>query len=211
MNALEHPLLQLTAGDLMNREIRTLPADMPIKEAAMELARWGLRGMPVVDSTGQLIGMLSMSDLARWVAQRHEPASGQPRACAFQQVERYPGGREHVRCLLPMGSCPFQRPYHLPDGQQILLCADPHSVPTDWQIVDTPAAAPIVRDLMTTVVHSIGAHTPLPQLARRMLEEGVHRLLVVNEQGTLLGIVTADDLLQVLAKLDDRHFAPPND
>lgn len=210
MASTAHPLLQLTASDLMNRNVRTLVATLTVREAAWELARWGLRGMPVVDSDGHLCGMLSITDLARWVAQRNQQEGHRPKACAFQHIERYPSGREEVRCLLPAGTCPFQRLHLRSDGQQVLLCGDPQSVPTDWQMVESQPQPLLVRDVMTTVVHTVPPETTLPQLARRMLEEGVHRLLVVDASGHLAGIVAADDLLQVLARLDDPHFSPPS-
>jgi CBS-domain-containing membrane protein len=204
-------LLHLTAGELMNREVKTLSADMTLKEAAHELARLGLRGMPVVEPDRRVVGMLSVADLARWVAWRNQQAGRKPQACAFQQVERHPGGKEEIRCLLPFGSCPFQRLHVRPDGQQVLLCGDPHGIPTDWQIVETESRPLLVRDVMTTVVRSVSPNTTVPQLARQMLEEGVHRLLVTDDSGSLLGIVSADDLLQVLAHIDDARFSDRQD
>jgi CBS domain-containing protein len=199
-------LLRLTAGDLMNREVKTLSPDMTLKEAAQELSRLGLRGMPVVEHNRRVIGMLSVADLARWVALRNQQSGGKPQICAFQQIERHPGGKEEIRCLLPFGSCSFQRPYLTNDGQQVLLCGDRDGFPTDWQVIETEARPLLVRDVMTTVVRSVSPDTTVPQLARQMLEEGVHRLLVTDDSGSLVGIVSADDLLQVLAHIDDERF-----
>lgn len=199
-------LLRLTAGELMNREVKTLSADMTLKEAAQELSRLGLRGMPVVEQNRRVVGMLSLADLARWVALRNQQSTGKLQACAFQQVERHPGGKEEIRCLLPVGSCPFQRLHLHADGQQVLLCSDPAAFPTDWQIIEGENRPLNVRDVMTTVVRTVSPETTVPQLARQMLEEGVHRLLVTDDSGSLLGIVSADDLLQVLAHIDDERF-----
>ena len=52
-----------------------------------------------------------------------------------------------------------------------------------------------VADVMSPFVLSIHATAPLVQAGRVMLNDGVHRLLVVN-RGTLVGIVTATDLLR---------------
>ncbi len=206
MNAVELRLLRLTAGDLMNREVKTLTADLPLREAAEQLRQHGVRGMPVVDAAGRVVGMLSMADLARWAADRHRNGPG-GRACAFQRVERLPGGREEVLCVLPIGSCPFQREYVTAEGQRVLVCGEPQGIPTDWQVVAPEPPAAVVREVMTTTVRSVPPHTPVPELARRMLAEGIHRLLVTDPAGQLLGIVSADDLLQVLAHLDDERFA----
>jgi predicted transcriptional regulator len=60
----------------MNREVKTLSADMTLKEAAQELSRLGLRGMPVVEQNRRVVGMLSLADLVRWVAQRNQQSAG---------------------------------------------------------------------------------------------------------------------------------------
>jgi len=57
-----------------------------------------------------------------------------------------------------------------------------------------------VRDLMTPAVFAVGPETPVEQVARQMAEMNVHRLFVVDGTGTLIGIVSALDLL--------RHYCP---
>ena len=42
--------------------------------------------------------------------------------------------------------------------------------------------------------------TPVANVARKMLDQGVHRLLVLDEEKYLLGLVTATDFLRLVAK-----------
>ena len=49
--------------DVMTRDVRTIRADTPIKEAAGLLAEHGISGLPVVDADGMVIGVLSESDI----------------------------------------------------------------------------------------------------------------------------------------------------
>jgi CBS domain-containing protein len=56
----------------------------------------------------------------------------------------------------------------------------------------------LVRDIMTAAVYSVSADSPLPQVARTMVEGHLHRLLV-TEGDELVGIVSSLDLLQVIA------------
>jgi CBS-domain-containing membrane protein len=58
-------LFDLTAADLMSREVITVPQEMPLPVAARVLAQAQISGAPVVDSEGRCIGVISTADLAR--------------------------------------------------------------------------------------------------------------------------------------------------
>jgi CBS domain-containing protein len=199
MNTLDNPLLTLTAADLMSRDVEVIGADMPLRYAAAQLARWGVHGAPVVNDRGQCMGVLSVTDITRWAGRNAEQVP-LPRTCSFQEKCREPGGRETVLCQLPEGICPLQRLRETSDGKVALTCIEPHCVPVDWQTVQMETLpGDAVRDFMTTTVLTAGPDTPVPELARLMLEHQITRLVVLDDQKRPIGVVTADDLLQVLA------------
>jgi CBS domain-containing protein len=198
MKISENPLMALTAGDLMSRELTTVSAGMSLREAAVRLARAEVHGAPVVDGEGRCVGVLSVSDLARWAAggPRHAGRAG----CAFQSVQREPGGRESTLCALPAGACPLQRLREAPDGTLAVTCAEPAGVPTEWQVLEPESLPPdAVRECMTTAVVSAAPAATVPELARLMLERRVHRVFVLDAGRRPVGVVTVSDLLQVLA------------
>ena len=55
-----------------------------------------------------------------------------------------------------------------------------------------------VRDLMTPALLAVAPETPLASVAEQMVTGNVHRLFVVDEDGVLVGVISALDLL--------RHF-----
>lgn len=55
-----------------------------------------------------------------------------------------------------------------------------------------------VEGLMTRVLFAVRAGDPVMQAVRLMVEEDIHRALVVNDDGTLAGIVTPMDVLRGL-------------
>jgi CBS domain-containing protein len=57
----------------------------------------------------------------------------------------------------------------------------------------TPAS-----DLMTPAVFSVAPDTPAGKVVAEMLALKVHRLFVVDEDGTLMGVITALDVLRHL-------------
>jgi CBS domain-containing protein len=56
-----------------------------------------------------------------------------------------------------------------------------------------PAAT--VKDVMTATVVTVEEDTPIPAVALRMAQQGIHRVIVVDKQRQLRGIVTSMDVL----------------
>lgn len=56
---------QLTVRDLMTDEPRSCGPDVPLRQAAHDMVRSAVGGLPVVDDDGRVIGMLSERDLMR--------------------------------------------------------------------------------------------------------------------------------------------------
>jgi CBS domain-containing protein len=59
----------ITAADVMNPNVLMVQEDMTAGELASFLVQSEISGAPVVDQTGRLVGVVSMTDLARSVAQ----------------------------------------------------------------------------------------------------------------------------------------------
>ena len=64
--------------DLMSADIMTIVDDMTTDEAAQYLIEHEISGAPVVDEQGRLVGVLSMTDIGRSVAEPSEvgPSAG---------------------------------------------------------------------------------------------------------------------------------------
>lgn len=58
----------------------------------------------------------------------------------------------------------------------------------------------LVEDAMTRVVFAVRAEDPAIMAVHLMVQEDIHRALVVNEDGTLAGIVAPMDVLRGIAK-----------
>ncbi len=71
----------------------------------------------------------------------------------------------------------------------------------DREAVDDLADAdergvPRVRDIMTPVVFCVSPDAPASRVVREMVELKVHRLFVVDDLGTLVGVITVLDVLR---------------
>ena len=55
-----------TAGDLMTRDVAVVHPETSLLEAVKLMAQRQISGMPVVDDTGAVVGIMSEGDLIRW-------------------------------------------------------------------------------------------------------------------------------------------------
>jgi len=57
-----------------------------------------------------------------------------------------------------------------------------------------------VQDVMTSILITVEEDTPIPEVAARMVQSGVHRLIVVDADQQLQGIITSLDVLRWVAE-----------
>jgi CBS domain-containing membrane protein len=92
MLTIAKPFLDLTADDLMSRDLITIPRHLSIRAAAHLLAQARVSGAPVTDETGRCVGVLSTTDVAHWVDEQ-EPSRGRtpnplsPFCCDWQEAQ----------------------------------------------------------------------------------------------------------------------------
>ena len=185
MTATAKLLFDLTAADLMSGVAVVLREWQPLRQAAEELFQFGVSGAPVVDATGRCVGVLSVSDLARWAVRRDGPAPTGPRP--DRETDRADRGVEAA-------------PGPPPGGRAAQAGLDPTGVCLEWQMVG-PAAPPAedVRNSMTAAPVTVGPDTPIREIARRMLDAGVRRVIVTDPAGRPVGVVSTTDLVAAVA------------
>ena len=121
----------ITAGDLMNPEILTVKEEMSVEEAAAFLTEHEITGAPVENSEGDLVGVISVVDIA---------------AGSF-------------------------------------------------------SGSASVAELMTPGIQSVPEEAMVSEVASLMLEDHLHRVLVIRDEQPV-GIVSTSDLLGLLVDED---------
>lgn len=195
-------LLSLTAFDVMQRDIVSLPQFMPLREAATLLHRNQLGGAPVVDEQGKCVGLLSATDFLRFASAlaAKRDITGLPLTCSFWVRHKRKSGEEVARCVLPPGACPVQRTCMEPDGEEVIACTEPHSVLVDWQMVEMERLPnDEVRRFMVPDPATARPGTPIRELAEMMVEAHSHHIIVVDEEHKPVGIVSTTNLLARIA------------
>jgi CBS domain-containing protein len=201
MLATIRPLRELTAGDLMSRDVLQITETMPVREAARLLLLHQVSGAPVVEPGGTCVGVFSTTDILRWAHQPSDAAA----AKGFQRKYRAPNGEVRAQCMLPADVCPLQRSEVGADGKERIFCTQPHSVPTDWQMVQVEEVeglpAENVGQFMTPDPVLVAADTPVAELARQMVDAHIHRIVVVDQQRRPIGVVSTTDILARVAQV----------
>ncbi len=204
MPATRKPLIALKAADLMSRDVVTVPEGMSLRAAAHLLFQNQISGAPVVDASGRCIGVLSAADFVRWAIEGGHGAEDVPLpACPYQVKGRLLTGEGAVICTLAEGCCPLQVMRPTTTGRHTAVCRQPTGVLCDWQQVTEDLPRDAVRHHMTADVVTTSPQTPLPELARMMIDAHIHRVIVVDAGRRPVGVVSSTDLLAALARAGD--------
>ena len=110
-------------------------------------------------------------------------------------VERIPPGETVAHAAKRMASRNLGLlPICGPDGKPIGVITD-RDIALRVVGKDRLAARTMVADVMSAPVHSVGPDYPVNRVGELMTKAGVSRLLVVDEDGHLEGLVSVADLL----------------
>ena len=141
---------QLTVRDLMSERPRSVSPDTPIRDAARDMIRARLGGLPVVDGAGQVVGMLGERELMRHLLDSYLHAGGRGAAGArTQPPATAPAAVRDVMTRQVLCVSPDQS---IADVASIMTNKDVDRVPVvrDGQLVGFLTRGDIVRKLIGT-------------------------------------------------------------
>jgi CBS domain-containing protein len=153
------------AKDLMNTDVKTVGADWPLNRVAEFLLDHEISGAPVVDEDDQLVGVISLTDLARHNGSAGEPLQQEKPPAYYRTEDDYGYSQEDMESF--------------------------HTISSDGTTAE---------EVMTPEVYDVSEHTSVQQVAQVMLRGRIHRVFV-TERGEIRGIITAHDMLQVVADM----------
>lgn len=160
------------AKDLMRKNVVALSPDDSIASAVEVLEDAQISGAPVVSSSGRLVGVLTLSDLAR---SEH---------LSEDRIETQRGSREMSE---PVGE---ERGDEL-DPNEVFFSKEEFSADL--------RGAERVGDWMTRDVISVSPEARLEDVCRTMTDQHVHRVFVC-EEANLLGVITSFDVVRCVAE-----------
>jgi CBS domain-containing protein len=213
----DKPMPALTAGDIMQTDLITISLDTPVAEVEQVLAEHRISGAPVTDHAGRIVGVVSLRDLVERYTE--EPDSRPRRGSEFwslptdetddvvdrdtRTLELAAEARDVAEEIEGMEEMEEEEMLAARIGQRgTVLEANAlandstdsgvaYGVPTDAQAT--------AGDVMTPQVHAVPIHASLPEIARTMVDQGIHRVLV-QQDSHHVGLVSSFDLLRAVAE-----------
>jgi CBS-domain-containing membrane protein len=70
MRVATKPFANLTAADLMSRDVTVIPRHLSLRTAAHLLSQARVSGAPVIDASGACVGVISSTDFVHWAEGR---------------------------------------------------------------------------------------------------------------------------------------------
>lgn len=158
------------AENLMQVDVVSVRPDLDLGELARTMVDTGVSGFPVVDDDGEVLGVVSRSDLVH--ARAHDEDPAEVLGSLHEKLGPHPRYQDLVDDSL--------------DGATL------------EQLQEAAIAGLTVGDVMNPNVYSVEAHEEVREVAEAMVRHGVKRLLVTR-RGRLAGVISAMDLVAHLA------------
>lgn len=162
----------ILARDLMQKHVVTLPPDAPVREAIAAFEDEHITCIPVLDAAGIVVGMLSEHDVARSDHVRRGRIESEGGDYDFA------GGEERF------------------DGPSV----EESEFFSKEDYSPAVLGTALVKDWMHVGVVGVAPSADLKTVCEAMTREGVHHVLVLEQQ-KLLGIVSTVDVVRHLAEV----------
>lgn len=176
-----------SARDIMQTEVLSVRPEMTIRELVQLLSEQGISGASVLTPTGRIVGVVSTTDVMRFIAHESEIPAGQLSWDPYLLAEEENGADASGASY-----------YFAPDT------AARFSAPA----LDSSAASSLdaytVAEIMTPVAFSVQPADSISELVDLFLRGRIHRVLVV-EREMLLGIITPFDMLRCVVGAEPRE------
>lgn len=150
----------IQARDVMTKDVATIRDNVPVRKMIQIIRKTSFGGLPVVNKSGKVVGLVSQNDILRALAWALESES-------LTKVFEKGKGKAAVKRLK-------SKPKMDLEG-----------------LLEKP-----VKELMTSGVVSCAPETPAADICDTMVTKRIHRILVLDRDGKLAGLISATDLVR---------------
>jgi len=199
-----------TVGEIMTKSVLTTFPETLIPKVARVMQENKIAGMPVVDHKRNLVGIITTSDMYRFILEElpllkedilvkdymvREVVTITPDTALIEAHRLM--GVNRIRALPVMQNEKLVGIVTRTD----VMNADPSCTNKDlqhavaWQIESQK-----IEKIMTAPVMTIAPGAPITDAVKMLLENKIHALPVLNAEGELVGIITETDLLTMIVR-----------
>jgi len=130
---------------------------------------------------------------------QHLSLQGAAQMLERSQITGAPVVNEAGACVGVLSASDFVR-WARREHEHSVSCTTERGICSDWQMIeieDVPADEACT--CMTSDLVTVAPETPITELARRMLDAHIHRIIVVDAQDRPIGIISSTDILAAVA------------
>ena len=217
----------LRAEDIMTSPVQTLNIKTKVSDAVQLMARGNIKRLPVVADDATLMGIVSRADVLRAIGRASavaghldvlpDTAHGMARDVMYRDVPKASPDAPLKDVLAQIVASPLRRVAIVDEDMKVLGLVHDREILNDFARKNAPGvlknliaalsrkegARPEIegtaRDVMTTDIITIPPDMPLTEVIRTLTERRVKRVLVVDGDGRLQGMVDRDTVLKCLA------------
>lgn len=184
---------------VMSGPLLTAPGDLDFRSGHLLLIRHGIRHLVVLDSGGDLLGIVSESDFRAHFGQDvYSRLHGLDSVMESNHVRLAPD-RTVAEALARMVAHRLEYVL-IADGDQVLGILTERDLPRLLARYAEPAGMPL-REVMSSPLLAIPVDTAVSEAVERMARHGIRHMAVTDAGGEVLGIVSQHRLVERLGLL----------
>lgn len=207
----------ILVNEIMRTPVTTINEEAPISEAAKKMVSANIKGLPVVNHNGDLVGIITKTDLTKYFA---ENLKGKYTVKELCQTENLPiVHRQHTvyRVIDVLEEYNVDRVIVVENARPVGIITE-----TDLSFISPPKTSntflkgsrkeseerssarlyliPVAEDIMTPDPVLVKDSEDASRAAAMLINNGIGGMPVVNKDGALVGLISKFDFVKALTK-----------